>query len=158
MLETIFGFFRWIFTPIATTVIKNWNKLFGKNLKIVKSGHRLHSYWHIGSYGTEKKPCLQMVLKFTVTNLTNKRVLLTSATVNGHEQDELDCHLSVKEMHSRYSGPYFIEPHGCTSGSLVFFSKKIPVDLNGKPFLISVTLYDNFGKKYKLKNVLLVQS
>lgn len=59
----------------------------------------------------------------------------------------------VKDINSRYSGPYPISPKTQTSVSICFIVHPRKIPKNGVPINLKVGIVDQFGNKYWIKNI-----
>lgn len=120
IIDAVLG---WI--PKIIGIFKNKN-LSNKAIVIVDSDTGYQNYWHVGSQNG--RPILQIVCNFMVTNITNQSVAIANASLKGIEGTQDSALISVKDVHSRYSGSYNIPPQARTSLSICFIMhpKKMP--------------------------------
>lgn len=104
-------------------------------------------WWHMGESGDN--PIMQVVGRYTVTNISGLPVLLTLAKM---KSPELLGHVSTRQVDGPYHGSYFIPPTATTSASFNFWIDP-PIKNEGEVFSSTVALVDQFGNGHTLGTV-----
>jgi len=139
----------WI--PKIIDIFKNKN-LPKTALVIVDSDTGYQNYWHIGSQND--KPILQFVCNFMATNIVDQPVAVANSTLEGIKGAQDLAVISIKDVNSRYWGSYDIPPKARTALSICFIVHPLKMPEKGMPIRLKVVVIDQFGNKYRVKNVI----
>lgn len=108
------------------------------------------AWWHMGAVGNEKKPAMQVVSEWYVTNITSQRVVITTAFIK-KPKTEAVLPLIKHPVQNVYGG-YPVLPNSTTELSLDFWVQP-PRCKEGETFKADVVIKDQFDNEHKIKNV-----
>jgi hypothetical protein len=108
------------------------------------------AWWHMGAVDADKKPAMQVVCKWHVTNITTEQVVITTAFIN-KPKTEVILPL-VKHPAENVYGGYPVLPKSTTELALDFWVQP-PKCKEGETFKADVIVKDQFGNQHKIKGV-----
>ena len=118
-----------------------------KSIVIVPKPGKGNIWWHMGAQSGE--PSMQVVARYTVTNITEHEILLPVARM---KKPRIYGAAFVKDAHSQYYGGYGIPPRHTTDLSLYFWIMP-PLKAEGEAFLADIAILDQFGNEHWIKGV-----
>lgn len=108
------------------------------------------AWWHMGAMGQDKKPAMQVVGEWYVTNLASEPIVVTTAYIK-RPRTEAILPLLRHPQRNVYGG-YPVNPKGTTKLTLDFWVQPTKRKAN-EDFKARVVVQDQFGNKHKLGKV-----
>jgi hypothetical protein len=144
------GFFGWILDNLRKLFSSNPENIIHipkKTLTLLSKPSPQHTWWHMGSSGD--KPAMQIVAKFTATNITKLNILPTQAKM---KRPKIFGHVMTRKHDEGVHGGYMI-PAGTTTDIAVDFWIMPPVSKEGETFKANISIVDQFGNEHWVKGI-----
>ena len=137
------GFFRWLWDRATSS----GPKIPRKTLALVVEGTGHECWWHMGKSGGD--PAMQIVARFSATNISDFGVLPTSARMR---KPRFLGHVMTQKHDENIYGSYII-PTGVITKLAVDFWVTPPVKNEGATFKADIAIIDQFGNQHWVKKV-----
>ncbi len=118
-----------------------------KTMRLIQEHRSNATWWHMGN--SNKKPAMQIVGDFLVTNITDFNLLVVGVEL---KKPFAKGHICVRHHDENIYGNYHIEP-GATTNSRFDFWIIPPFDQVGSNIKLDVAFLDQFGNKHWVKGV-----
>jgi extradiol dioxygenase family protein len=153
ILLFIWGWIRWggkYFSKFRILLSRLKSPFPKETIKIIRMPNR--DWWHMGSTGgKEKKPAMQIVCHFNVTNITKIKIYLLATRI---KEPKLDGHIMVKHHKTNlYSRYHAIMPHSISEAGVDFWLQP-PIKKEGEELIATIVIVDQFGNEHERKDVI----
>jgi hypothetical protein len=144
------GAFKWLWQKVGG-FFKGSDELAlnvpRKTLVILPKAGGRSCWWHMGGMG--EKPAMQIVAKYTVTNVTKIGIVPTVARMR---KPASLGHVMVRQIDSQMHGSFLIPPGETTDLHLDFWLVP-PVRKEGETLVADVAVLDQFGNEHWIRRV-----
>ena len=143
------GFFGWIIDKVKHLInpIDSIYQIPKKTIVLIQKASPNTTWWHMGGFAD--KPAMQVVGKFTVTNITKYNILLTVVKM---KKPQALGHVMCRKSGENIYGDYMIPDGGTTDLSYGFWIIP-PFKEKGQSFKADIAVLDQFGNEHWVKGV-----
>lgn len=143
------GFFGWVSNKFKSLIKPSAHvyQIPEKTIVLIKKSSPNTTWWHMGSSGGN--PAMQIVGKFTVTNVTKFNILLTLVKM---KKPKALGRVMCRKVDEKIYGGYMIPDRATTDLSYDFWIIP-PFKEKGESFKADIAICDQFGNEHCVKGV-----